>query len=356
MINRSRIFWGIGAVIAVFFLLRFVFSGSGISVNYEKVPLQTVLQQLSKKLDVPLESNLPPDTPVTLHLKNISKADLIDTLAVRLDASWQLAYVMAPEKSQIDALFTAYREKQNLEKGWLSFGGNNRGGQFLTTEISDPQLDEWTVEKVETGDLPGYLNQGSQKTRALFAIAPEWTPSVTQVPKSDVVGKVAAQLAKATGGEVREIILISERGWRGGQGDRENTDRGNRPPPSEGRERRLRDAVFAMERGERNETWENEKLAQITRDLPAAERKEVLEEAQNMRKIWSELRELPPEERRKKIEELMQDPKMQERMEEMRDLRDSKRTPEQRMERSRRYLDRKMKAREESGRPMKRDE
>lgn len=354
MTNRTRLVVGLAAVILGFFLLRFVFSGGGISVDYKNMPLQAVLQKLSKKLDIPIESNLPPDTPVTLQLKNVSQAEIIDTLAVRLDASWQLAYVLAPDKAQIDDLFIAYREQKNPEKAWLAFGGNNRGGAFFTEEISEPQLDEWTVEKVDTGDLLAYLNQGSQKTRAFFAAAPEWTPHVTKVPRSDTVGKVTRQLAKATGAELREVILISQSRWSGPRERRgENTENREERPPGQ---RRLRDAVFAMERSERNENWESERLAQITRDLPAAKRQEILDEAKKMRDMWQELRELPREERRKKIEEMMQDPKFQARMEEMRDRRDSKRTPEQRMRRSQRYVDRKLKMREEAGIPLRNNE
>jgi hypothetical protein len=68
-----------------------------------------------------------------------------------------------------------------------------------------------------------------------------------------------------------------------------------------------------------------------------------------MRQFWQEVRDLPEDQRRAKAQEFFNRPEVAERMEDRRLARDAKRTPEQRIERSKRYWDRKAEARYRGG-------
>lgn len=68
-----------------------------------------------------------------------------------------------------------------------------------------------------------------------------------------------------------------------------------------------------------------------------------------MRKFWNEVRNLPEEQRRERAREFFTSPAMQERMEERRAARENKMTPQQIIQRSQRYWDRKAAAKYGSG-------
>ena len=79
------------------------------------------------------------------------------------------------------------------------------------------------------------------------------------------------------------------------------------------------------------------RIAQMPPDQQAAAKAEL----DRQQALWQEIRELPEEQRREKMRELMADPANQERMENRAASRDSRRTPQQRLERYRRYATRK---------------
>jgi len=365
MPNRLRVLFGVAGLLAVVIVLRVFFGGGGVTVDFEEAPLAKVLRSLSRQVGTPIETNLPLDTLVTLKLRNAPSAEAIDILAVRLDADWQLAYLFAPDQRQIDTLLASFRSRERLEDGWKAFGGGGGGMMFVTETATDPRGDDWKVESAESATLTAYLQQGGQKTRALLAHPPEWEPTVVRTPKTSDVGGVARSLAKSAKGTVREVFLISG-GGRGDRGDgerqagAERPPRTNTPPAADGTAPRWggggnRSGVFAVQRTERgaaNPQWTAERMEQAIKELPVEEREVVQRDLDEMRQLWEEVRALPEEERRERIGELMSSPAVQERMEERMAARDAKRTPEQRHARQRRYIERKIEAREKDGRPM----
>ena len=78
--------------------------------------------------------------------------------------------------------------------------------------------------------------------------------------------------------------------------------------------------------------------------LPASQQSAARAEFEEMDKVFAEVRDLPREERRAKMEEIFSRPEMQDRMDDRRLSRDELRTPEQRMKRYRKYVERKQEA------------
>jgi hypothetical protein len=151
--------------------------------------------------------------------------------------------------------------------------------------------------------------------------------------------RAAPDLFRQVGGVSREVFLLRgenlsdasaqpESRWRGGSwiGSTPRGDgRGGAQPG--------RDPERIAERVE----------AQI-KLLPADEQEKARTEAAEMRTFWQSVRELPEEERRAKAREFFNRPEVAERMEDRRLARDAKMTPTQRIERSRRYWERKIEA------------
>ncbi|MFM8458678.1 MAG: hypothetical protein ACKOB0_06985, partial [Chthoniobacterales bacterium] len=79
------------------------------------------------------------------------------------------------------------------------------------------------------------------------------------------------------------------------------------------------------------------------------EQKKAREDTGMMREFWQSVRDLPEEQRREKAREFFTRPEIQERMEDRRLAREAKMTPQQRIERSQRYWDRKAEAKYRGG-------
>lgn len=79
-------------------------------------------------------------------------------------------------------------------------------------------------------------------------------------------------------------------------------------------------------------------------NLPPEERTAAQKALEEQKKQWDEMQKLSPEERRAKMQQMMDDPAVQEKMEEIAAKRDSRSSPEKRRERYKNYADRKHQA------------
>ncbi len=326
--NRNTVLGVVVGVLGGVLLWHWISGWGTVTLNATNVPLAKVIKSIERQGRVKIITNADPATPVTLHARRAPVFDTIDTLAVRLDGNAQLAFVAAPDKAQITAVIDAFRSGAN-PGGWVVFS-SGFGGRGIASDgpVPDPREVPWKVTAVADNAFHSLLEQGTQKTGALFAIPQEWNPSLPKIPDNGKIGEVASALAKSAQGQIREMFLITVR-----------------PPRAEGESERSRrpQTVFSTPRGERNRNpeWMAERAQAQIATLPPEKQEAARKQYDEMRALWKAIRELPREDRRAKIEELMQDPEIQARMEEYRAARDAKRTPEQREQRMKRYLDRK---------------
>ena len=202
----------------------------------------------------------------------------------------------------------------------------------------DPRSFDWKVSEVSDKTLQALLNQGAQKTGALFAVPQGWNPALSKLPKSGKVGTVSKDLFALAQGHVEELFLLTVQPERPER--QRNADNG------EGRRWEFTRTVFSPTRGEGgrrgggNPEWMTERIQSQINNLPAGERAQAQKEFDEMRAFWASVRQLPEEERRQKIEEMMSNPEIQARMEARRDARDAQRSPQQRENRMRNYNER----------------
>ena len=303
-----------------------------ITLRFSNAPLSTVIKSIERQGRVEIAANADPATLVTIRLTRAPVFEAIDTLALRIDASARLAYIAAPDREQIRDALRAFSSGAN-PGDWMIFSAP-WGGRLMTDNISalDPRRMPWRITEAADGSLHTLLDQGAQKTGALFAVPFGWNPSLTRMPSSGKVGEVTAKLIQAANGTAKELFLLtvhSRPDDRERRAEREETPRG----------RTVFSAPRRLERA--NPEWVAERAQSAIALLPTDQQEEARREFQEMRTFWESVRELPADERRAKIEEHLSRPDVQAQMEEQAAARDARRTPEQREQRYRNYIRRK---------------
>lgn len=383
--SRVLILSGIAALMAVVLVWKWVAGWGLVTLNVRDVPLAQALKSIERQGRVKIVTNADPSTPVTMLVEKVSAYDAIDTLALAIDADTRLAYVAAPDSRQIKNVLAAYAGGSN-PGGWTVFAGGfggrgggpreqgagnagpagaearprepqqtaqqpgqNReprasgdrgrgdmdgggfGGWAGGETLTDPRLISWKPSESEDKSLHGLLNQGSQKTGALFAAPEGWNPLIGKLPREGRTGKVTVSLIKSAKGAVEEVFLLTV------QPPRPQT-----AAAEDGGRWEFTRTVFTPQRGGgRNPEWMAERVRAQIAALPEAQQAEAKKQMDEMRAFWESIRSLPEADRRAKMEEMMNRPEVQERMEERMNARDNKTTPQKREERMRRYIERK---------------
>lgn len=330
----------------------YIYSGWGlVTLKVEDAPVGKVLASISKQGGIEIVSNLDPSTTVSLDVKRVPPVEALDIVAIRTDSSWRLAYLGAPDRQAIETVLGSFRTSGDTS-GWSSHG---RMGFTMFSPASGEALDLRKIrwEPSEEGELHALLEDAGSKTGVLLAAPSDWHPDIS-APKPGPIEKTAPALFSTAGGVSREVFLVrgsperdgqdqpGQGGWRGG-GSWIGGGRGEGRPPREG----------GFGRGMGNpERMAARAEAQIAL-LPKEEQTKAREELDAMRKIWQELRDLPDDQRRAKMQEILDRPEVAERMEQRQLARDSKMSPDQRIQRSKSYWERKnsAKSRQESGNP-----
>jgi len=311
-----------------------IYSGWGlVTLDVRDAPLAKVLAAINRQGGIEIVSNLDPTTPVSLQVKRVPPVEALDIVAVRTDASWQLAYLGAPDDAAIKAVLANFRAGAETTD-WTSHGA---GGFGMVEPQSGAALDLRAVRWSPSGagDFSSLLEEASQKTGVLLAAPSDWKPAAA-APKAGPIADTAPELFRNAGGVAREVFLLRARpsreddvfggsgrggAWLGGAAD--TGERG-------GGWRSMGNPDRAAERVE----------AQIAL-LPQSEQQKARDDYNMMREFWQSVRDLPQDQRRAKAQEFFNRPDVAERMDERRTAREAKMTPKQRVERAQRYLERK---------------
>lgn len=344
MENRGILIGALAGLLALWGAWQ-IYSGWGlVSLDFETAPAGKVLASISRQGGIEIASNLDPSTPVTIRVRRVPPLEALDIVAVRTDSSWRLAYLGAQNDAAIETALVAFRSGQTAE-GWSGYGS---GGFNAVQANSGAPLDLRQVEwqPAAGGELPQLLGQASEETGVYLSAPSGWAPQV-DAPKGGRMSDAAPALFRQAGGVSREVFLVRGPTADEPRGDDDGGWRGNRswvgspPARAAGRERGSRDWGNPEATAKRTE-------AQI-KLLPPEEQKKAREDTGVMREFWQSVRDLPEEQRREKAREFFTRPEIQERMEDRRLAREAKMTPQQRIERSQRYWDRKAEAKYRGG-------
>lgn len=331
----------VSGAIGLLWFIWHIYSGWGlVTINVQDERVDRVLSSISRQGGIDIVSTLPPETRVSLHVRRVPPVEALDIVAVRTDANWQVAYLGAPDRRTIDTALATFRSGTNPEN-WTSFRVGGFGGGFLSP--SGTAIDLRKIEWTPDGDasLADMLREAAEKTGIYLAAPDDWSPQVRS-PGAGAAEKNIPRIFLNAGGVSREVFLVRPDptpdgpptgGSEGGGGRRSWIGSPSSSP--------TRPTAAAPER------MTQRAEAQIAL-LPADEQPRAREDLAVMKKFWDEVRDLPEEQRRERAREFFASPAMQERMEELRTSRENKMTPQQMIQRSQRYWDRKAAAKYQS--------
>lgn len=325
---------------AVFLVLAkaglWIYSGWGlITIDAENQPLWDVVASIERQGRITLRSSIAPETPVTMHVKRVPLAEVLETLSVALDANWRLQYVLAPDEASLNAALATSPAGRPPE-GWKNFF-YPLPQMFGSEEplLVDPRTDRWETVAPAEKTLQAYLENAARSVNASFWLPETWNPSIANAPGSGEIRPAVFKLAKQARGQITEIFVLSSFGRNRGGGPRNEENR----PVQNSVENRVQGGGGPRFDEARAQAMAERVKAEIAK-MPAAERAQAQQEFDQQRVFWEQLRNLPQEERRAKMEEFFNDPKMQARWENREAQRDARRTPEQRFDRYKNYVQR----------------
>lgn len=344
-----------------------IYAGWGlVTLKADKRPLREVIATIERQGHVTLKTNLDPATPVTLHLERMTVPDSLERLAAVTDARWRLTYAVARNQGAARGAFAnwvAAAGNAPAPDGWkwfdhqLPFGGDLLGGDDNNAaepgiNTPDPRQDVWRVTSAPATNsdnapppntLQAFLDLGSNILDVAFLAPADWNPAVAKGPTPGALSRVVPNLASAAGGQAEEAFLLMKNGRRGPRPGPADNNAQAAPPdgsPGDGNgPRRGGRGGDGGPGGDRGRGMAERMQARID-NLPPDQRAAAQARLNAEREFWQNLRNLSPEERRAAMEARMNDPAMQDRMMDRGAARDSLLTPQQRVDRYRRYVER----------------
>jgi len=266
--------------------------------------------------------------PVKMFVTEVSVAEAMETLATVTESRWRLTYILGPDKGALATALAGISTGQRPE-GWKTFYVRFDPMMMGFDEpdvLPDPRTDTWAVKPATDSTLQAYLTQASLNVSASFMAPESWNPAVKSPPPAGAISKALPKLASEAKGKYEEVFLLQKRQ------ERQTADRGNRERGDDGPPRF--DGNFggfdAM-----NERWQNE-----INKLPDDQKASAQKEKDTRTQMRAEMANLTPEQRAKRFQDLMNNPDVQNRMENAANQRDSRMSPDQRTANAQNYLNR----------------
>ncbi len=331
--NRNRWLIPLTVLLVVVGVVHHIWANWGlVTVHSTKDPLSKVIREIEKQGHVTIKTDLDLNTPIHMNVDKVVVSEALETLATVTDGRWRLAFFVAGDKAAIGTAVASITGGKRPE-GWKAafFPAPPIGDQ--PDLPPDPRRSVWTVSAPAEPKVQAYLASAANQVTAMFFYPEDWNPDVKSAPKTGPITKVLPKLASAARGQSQEVFLLQKGGGRFAGGPPEEGARPDGPPPDDGERRNNgpRFTPLAME----------ERMKAQIAQLPAAQRPKAEAELAERKAFFESMKDLTPEQRRAKFEEMMSDPARQEKMEARMAAQDARRSPEQRMERSHKYVDRK---------------
>lgn len=339
--NKRFVFAGLVIVLALVTIIRMLWPDGLISLNFTNAPLSKVAASIERQGHVRILTNMPPETPVTIIVTKVPLMEALETLSVRTESDLRAVFIGAADKSQVTAAIEDL--KSGKPSGKLAVAWSPSMGMSFGATVPDPRSLMVRFEPGDKNDLQTALLQIAQKSGVLTAVPRDWNPAVSGTPKPSTAASMVRQLIASSGGQVIEGFLLLNRGDGGRYGRGPGGPDGQASPDGRGGGDRGEGGRSASrpDRGGMNPAWIAQRAEAMIAQLPPAEQPAARADFESMHKIWEEVKDLPDDQRRAKLEEFFNRPEVQDRMAERETARDARRSPEQREQRMKRYVERK---------------
>jgi len=343
--NKRSVLAGLVILVALVTIIGMLWPDGLITLNFTNAPLSKVIASIEHQGRVRVVTNMPPETPVTIIVTKVPLMEALETLSVRTESDLRAVFIGAADKSQVSAAIEDVKSGKPSEKlavAWfpsmgMSFGAN----------ISDPRSLKVRFEPGEKNDLQSALLQVAAKSGIMAAVPRDWNPAVSTIPKPASAAAMVRQLIQSSGGQVAEGFLLLNRG-DGGRYGRGPEGQGSPDGRSGGGDRGEGGRSWSSrpDRDAMNPDWIAQRAEAMIAQLPPADQAAAKADFDSMHKLWEEVKDLPDDQRRAKLDEYFNRPDVQDRMAEREAARDARRSPEQREQRMKRYVERKKQMKE----------
>jgi hypothetical protein len=323
-LNKNSLLLGFFALLVLVVAVRLFWPDGLITLDFKDAPLAKVIASIERQGHVRIATNVPPETLVTIQMKRVPLMEALETLSVRVEGDLRAVFVGAPTKVQATAALDELKTGKRSDQWAVAWAPSMGMGAFL----ADPRLLSVKPERGEKNDLQSALQQVAVKSGVMTAVPRDWNPEAKMPTKTASAAAMVRQLIKSSGGQLQESFLIVARGGqRAGGGERGGARGGDGGP------RFNREGI--------NPEWLAQRTEAQIAQLPPAEQPAAKAEFDAMRKVWAEVQALPEDQRRAKMAEIFSRPEVQDRMAERAAAQDARRTPEQREQRMKGYVERK---------------
>ncbi|MEI8313688.1 MAG: hypothetical protein WCH98_23305, partial [Verrucomicrobiota bacterium] len=335
--NRITILRVVAGVALVLAAVWYFWPDGLITLDFNNAPVSKVIASVERQGHVRIGTNVPPETPVTIHMKKVTLMDALETLSVRVEGEVRVVFAGASTKAQASAALAELASGKRSDQWAVAWFPSM--GMLAGDTPPDPRFLAVKPEAGEKNDLQSALQQVAMKSGVMTAVPRDWNPDAKMPSKTAPAASIVRQLINSSGGQVQEsfLIVVRDRGGRdggrdGGQppGGPDGGDRGGTPG---GWQRPGREAM--------NPEWLAQRAQAAIAQLPPDERKTAQADFDATKKFFDEVRALPDDQRRAKMEEYMNRPEVQDKMAARQDARDTRQSPMQREKRMKTYLERK---------------
>jgi hypothetical protein len=311
-----------------------------VTVHAKGMPLSQVIKSIEKQGHVTIKTNMDGAKPVDMYVDSVPVAEAMETLSVNTDSRWQLTYFVGPDKTTVNTAVATFTSGQRNEGWHRYFIGTPPVGDDVET-VTDPRKDPWVVKQAKEPTLQSYLQEAAKNVAAAFYVPDGFNPPVKSAPRSGAISSSLPRLASAAKAKYEEVFLLQGAGNR--QADR--GDRGDRRGGGDDGEPRFAGNFGGGDRGPRGGGFDRsafeERIQNEINKLPPAERAAAQQEHDERKKFFDAIKDLPQEQKMAAIQQLMSDPGVQDKMENANNARDSRRSPQARIQRAGSYLSRK---------------
>ncbi len=205
MTNRARF-----ALIAIAILSAMTFawrlwSELGlVTIDADSAPLDRVLRSIEKQTGIAIATDAPTGTTVTMHVIRVPLTRALRVLATATDATWTVAYLVAPDATEIRAELGRYADGQTT--GWKRFTIPTPPMPGLTGS-HDPREDRWQPQPEE--NLHAYLEQGARAVEGQFWVPDDFNPVINAPLSANRVEFVVRDLAQAADATAERVFLLT---------------------------------------------------------------------------------------------------------------------------------------------------
>ncbi len=305
-----------------------------ITIHANKMPLGKVIASMERQGHATIQTDIPLDVPVTMDIVRYTLPNALETLSTDTNSRWRMLFFVAGDKATLKQGESSWFGGQRPD-GWrmVSFPMGGMFGGVLASDDEDaappdPRNDVWTPQTPAPAPVQTFFKEAAELTNAGFAFPETWNPTVKSMLHPGRVTKVVSKLVSYAGGKYDEVFFLSLNGrgggggYRGGGGDNgpNTADDDFRPDPN----------LLA-------ERTQNE-----INQLPPDQKAQAQQNFNTWKAFWQSLQGMTDDQRREAIEQRMQDPQVQDQIQNMQDGREGRMNHDERMQHFANYVNRKM--------------